>query len=178
MIDALAIFFTIAMGLIGFRRGLVEEMGRLLGLIFASVFALRLYVGLGSFLVEWVSIDVWLLFVLSYIIIFSGVLLMVRMITKLFHFLFLSKSTKWVNRVMGTVFGLMKGLLVVMIFFWMVELFPNRESSNIIMSESKMVQRLIQVRKSIITTFNWRDPVELGEKTIREFLDNMEDYRG
>ena len=79
---------------------------------------------------------------------------------------------------MGTVFGLLKGLLVVMIFFWMVELFPNRESSNIIMSESKMVQRLIHVRKSIITTFNWRDPVELGEKTIREFLDNMEDYRG
>jgi hypothetical protein len=72
----------------------------------------------------------------------------------------------------------MKGLLVVMIFFWMVELFPNRESSNIIMSESKMVQRLIHVRKSIITTFNWRDPVELGEKTIREFLDNMEDNRG
>ena len=178
MIDALAIFFTIAMGLIGFRRGLVEEMGRLLGLIFASVFALRLYVGLGSFLVEWVPIDVWLLFVLSYIIIFSGVLLMARMITKLFHFLFLSKSTKWVNRVMGTVFGLMKGLLVVMIFFWMVELFPNRESSNIIMSESKMVQRLIHIRKSIITTFNWSDPVELGEKTIREFLDNMEDYRG
>ena len=45
-------------------------------------------------------------------------------------------------------------------------------------SESKMVQRLIHVRKSIITTFNWRDPVELGEKTIREFLDNMEDNRG
>jgi membrane protein required for colicin V production len=178
MIDALAIFFTIAMGLIGFRRGLVEEMGRLLGLIFASIFALRLYVGLGSFLMEWVPIDVWLLFVLSYIIIFSGVLLMARMITKLFHFLFLSKSTKWVNRVMGTVFGSMKGLLVVMIFFWMVELFPNRESSNIIMSESKMVQRLIHIRKSIIATFNWRDPVELGEKTIREFLDNMEDNRG
>ena len=159
MIDALAIFFTVAMGLIGFRRGLVEEMGRLLGLIFASVFALRLYVGLGSFLMEWIPIDVWLLFVLSYIIIFSGVLLMVRMITKLFHFLFLSKSTKWVNRVMGTVFGSMKGLLVVMIFFWMVELFPNRESSNIIMSASKMFQRLLHVRKSIITTFNRRDPL-------------------
>ncbi|MDG2398073.1 MAG: hypothetical protein P8M59_02030, partial [Candidatus Marinimicrobia bacterium] len=72
MIDALSIFYTIVMGLIGLQRGLVEEMGRLLGLIFASVFALRLYVGLGSFLVEWVPIDVWLLFVLSYIIIFSG----------------------------------------------------------------------------------------------------------
>ncbi|MBT4736519.1 MAG: CvpA family protein, partial [Candidatus Marinimicrobia bacterium] len=122
MIDALVIFFTMAMGLIGFRRGLVEEMGRLLGLILASIFALRYYVGLGSFLMEWVPIDIWLLFVLSYIIIFSAVLLVARMLTKLIHFLFLSKSTKWANRVMGTVFGLIKGLLVVMIFFWMVEL--------------------------------------------------------
>ncbi|MBT7973605.1 MAG: CvpA family protein, partial [Candidatus Marinimicrobia bacterium] len=86
--------------------------------------------------------------------------------------------TKWANRVMGTVFGLIKGLLVVMIFFWMVELFPDRESTNIIMSESRMVQRLIHVRKSIISTFNWRDPVELGEKTIREFLNKMEENRG
>ncbi len=167
-----------AMGLIGFRRGLVEEMGRLLGLILASIFALRYYVGLGSFLMEWVPIDIWLLFVLSYIIIFSAVLLVARMLTKLIHFLFLSKSTKWTNRVMGTVFGLIKGLLVVMIFFWMVELFPDRESTNIIMSESRMVQRLIHVRKSIISTFNWRDPVELGEKTIREFLNKMEENRG
>ncbi|MBT5994148.1 MAG: CvpA family protein [Candidatus Marinimicrobia bacterium] len=178
MIDALVIFFTMAMGLIGFRRGLVEEMGRLLGLILASIFALRYYVGLGSFLMEWVPIDIWLLFVLSYIIIFSAVLLVARMLTKLIHFLFLSKSTKWANRVMGTVFGLIKGLLVVMIFFWMVELFPDRESTNIIMSESRMVQRLIHVRKSIISTFNWRDPVELGEKTIREFLNKMEENRG
>ena len=167
-----------AMGLIGFRRGLVEEMGRLLGLILASIFALRYYVGLGSFLMEWVPIDIWLLFVLSYIIIFSAVLLVARMLTKLIHFLFLSKSTKWANRVMGTVFGLIKGLLVVMIFFWMVELFPDRESTNIIMSESRMVQRLIHVRKSIISTFNWRDPVELGEKTIREFLNKIEENRG
>jgi uncharacterized membrane protein required for colicin V production len=127
---------------------------------------------------EWVPIDIWLLFVLSYIIIFSAVLLVARMLTKLIHFLFLSKSTKWANRVMGTVFGLIKGLLVVMIFFWMVELFPDRESTNIIMSESRMVQRLIHVRKSIISTFNWRDPVELGEKTIREFLNKMEENRG
>ncbi|MBT6782194.1 MAG: hypothetical protein HOA98_04640, partial [Candidatus Marinimicrobia bacterium] len=56
MIDALVIFFIMAMGLIGFRRGLVEEMGRLLGLILASIFALRYYVGLGSFLMEWVPI--------------------------------------------------------------------------------------------------------------------------
>ena len=178
MIDALATFFIIAIGLIGVRRGLVEEMGRLLGIIFATVFALRLYVDLGSFLMVWLPVDVWLLFVLSFIIIFSGVLLLTRFITKLIHFLFLSKSTKWVNRIMGTSFGIIKGLLVVMIFFWMFELLPNRDTSNIVMKQSKLAQRLINVRKNIITTFNWKDPVELGEKTIREFLNTMENNNG
>jgi uncharacterized membrane protein required for colicin V production len=156
----------------------VEEMGRLLGIIFATVFALRLYVDLGSFLMVWLPVDVWLLFVLSFIIIFSGVLLLTRFITKLIHFLFLSKSTKWVNRIMGTSFGIIKGLLVVMIFFWMFELLPNRDTSNIVMKQSKLAQRLINVRKNIITTFNWKDPVELGEKTIREFLNTMENNNG
>ena len=92
-LDALAVFFIVAMGLVGFRRGLVEEMGRLIGLIFATIFALKLYIGLGSFLISWVPIDVWVLFVLSFIIIFSVILLFARMITKLIHFLFLSKKT-------------------------------------------------------------------------------------
>ena len=70
-LDVLAVFFIVAMGLVGFRRGLVEEMGRLIGLVFATIFALQLYIALGSFLMPWVPIDVWVLFVLSFIIIFS-----------------------------------------------------------------------------------------------------------
>jgi membrane protein required for colicin V production len=177
-LDALAVFFIVAMGLVGFRRGLVEEMGRLIGLIFATIFALQLYIGLGSFLMPWVPIDVWALFVLSFIIIFSAILLFARMITKLIHFLFLSKSTKLVNRVIGTTFGLAKGLLVIMIFFWMIELLPNRDNADIIIKESNLAQKLIHIRKTIITTFHWDDPVDLGEKTIREFLNIIEENRG
>jgi len=178
MIDALAIFFIIALGTIGFRRGLVEELGRLLGIVLAAIFALKLYVSLGSFLMLWAPVDVWLLFVLSYIIIFAGVLLFARFITKLVHFLFLSKSTKWVNRVMGTFFGLVKGLLVVMMFFWMFELLPNRKTADIVIKQSELAQRLINVRGNIITTFNLKDPVKAGEKTIREFLNMMKSNDG
>ena len=44
-LDALAVFFIVAMGLVGFRRGLVEEIGRLIVLIFATNFDLKLYIG-------------------------------------------------------------------------------------------------------------------------------------
>jgi len=37
---------------------------------------------------------------------------------------------------------------------------------------------LIHIRKTIITTFHWDDPVDLGEKTIREFLNIIEENRG
>ena len=177
-IDALAIFFIIAMAIIGFRRGLVEELGRLLGIIFATVFALRFYVELGSFLIPWITMDVWLLFILSFIVIFTIVLLLARIMTKLIHFLFLSKSTKWTNRVMGIVFGVAKGILVVMIFFWMFELMPNRETSKIVTTQSKMAKRMIGIRKLIVSTFNWKDPVTKGEETIRSFLKNMENSHG
>ena len=177
-IDALAIFFIIAMATIGFRRGLVEELGRLLGIIFATVLALRLYVGLGSFLLNWISMNVWLLFILSFILIFIIVLLLARIITKLIHFLFLSRSTKWTNRFIGIVFGTAKGILVVMIFFWIFELIPNQEKADIVNQQSIISQRLVHIRKSIVSTFNLSDHVEKGEKTIRELLNSMENTGG
>ena len=82
------------------------------------------------------------------------------------------------NRVMGIIFGVAKGILVVMIFFWMFELIPNREKADIVNQQSIISQRLVHIRKSIVSTFNLNDHVEKGEKTIREFLNLTEDTGG
>jgi uncharacterized membrane protein required for colicin V production len=172
-LDALAIFFIISMGALGFKRGLVEELGRLLGLIFATILSLNSYLSLGSFLLNWVKIDVWLLFILSFISIFSIILILVRVITKLIHYLFLSKSTNWVNRIMGIIFGTIKGILFVMIFFWLFELMPNQRTKDIVSQKSKISNRLVNLRKTIVLTFNLKDPIEKGEKRILEYLESM-----
>ena len=177
-LDALAFFFLIGMSVIGFRRGLVEELGRLLGLVIATVFALKLYVGLGSLLLNWIPMDIWVLFILSFILIFSIILISMRIITRLIQFLFLSKSTKWVNRLMGTFFGGSKGILVVMMFFWIFELIPNNQSANIILKESEMAQYLIKTRKSIISSFNLGDPIKSGEESIKNYLNSIEKNNG
>ena len=87
-LDALTFFFLIGMMIIGFRRGLVEEFGRLLGLIVATVFSLKLYVKLGSLFLDWITIDAWVLFILSFILIFSIILISTRILTRLVQFLF------------------------------------------------------------------------------------------
>ena len=177
-LDALAIFFIIIMGVIGFQRGLLEELGRLLGLIFATIFSLNLYIEIGSFIIEWVKIDPSILFILSFILSFSLILFTIRMITKLIHYLFLSKSTNWVNRLLGTFFGMSKGILLVMIFFWIFEIIPNATIKKIINQKSIVANHLVQLRKTIVITFNFSDPVAKGEKTILNYLKTMENTGG
>ena len=173
-LDALAFLFMALNSFIGFNRGFIEELGRLIGLLLSSIVAANLYTGFGTFLVQILPTDPWAIFVLSFVVIFLGSLFGVRIITKLIHFMFLSKSTKWVNRLLGAFFGLIKGTVIVMMFFWMFELVPNKKISNAVVNNSFSADRLIMIRKSIISTFNWNDPVKKGEKTINNFLSKVD----
>ena len=68
-LDALAFFFLITMGIIGFRRGLIEELGRFLGILLAAIFSLKFYTILGTTFINLIFIDIWVSFVLSFILI-------------------------------------------------------------------------------------------------------------
>lgn len=177
-VDALAFFFIITMSVIGFQRGLIEELGRFLGLLFATIIALKFYIGIGNIVITWIPIDIWVSFVLSFITIFSVTTILIRFITKLIQLLFLSKSSKFVNKIMGAVLGFAKGLIVIMIFFWTFELIPNSEVSFIVSGKSNVSQKLIKIRKAIVRTFNWDDPITFGEKLIRDYLIEMESSNG
>ena len=172
-LDMLAIFFMALNSFIGFNRGFIEELGRLLGLLLSSVIASNFYVGLGTILTQTLPADPWAMFVLSYIVIFLTALFGVRVITKLIHFMFLSKSTKWVNKLLGGFFGFVKGAIIVTMFFWMFELVPDKNISNAILNNSISADKLVKIRKVIISTFNWNDPIKKGETSINNFLSRV-----
>ena len=79
---------------------------------------------------------------------------------------------------MGTFFGGTKGVLVVMMFFWIFELMPNSKSADIIMQQSDMSQYLIKTRKSIIRFFNLNDPIKSGEESIKNYIISIENNNG
>ena len=128
-------------GFIGFKRGFIEELGRLLGLFFLNdCFKLLHFMGelfLGIF-----SFDPWAIFVISFIIVFIASLFCMRLLTKLIHFMFLSKSTKWVNKALGVIFGCCKGAFLVMMF-WMLEILPSEQTSNVVISNSRAAKNFI-----------------------------------
>ncbi len=88
--------------------------------------------------------------------------------------MFLSSNTKWVNKILGTFFGFTKGVLLVMMFFWMFEVVPNTNISSVIINNSVVAKKLVNIRKSVISTFHWDDPVIKGETAINNFLKKMD----
>ena len=173
-LDTLAIFFMALNSFIGFNRGFIEELGRLLGLVLSSIIASNFYVEFGTILTRAITVDPWAMFVFSYIVIFLAALFSVRVITKLIHFMFLSRNTKWVNKFLGGFFGFIKGAIIVTMFFWMFELVPDKNISNAVLNNSISADKLVKIRKVIISTFNWNDPVKKGEKTINNFLSKVD----
>ena len=161
-------------GFIGFKRGFIEELGRLLGLFFSSMIALNYYISLGELFLGIFSFDPWAIFVISFIIVFIASLFCMRLLTKLIHFMFLSKSTKWVNKALDVIFGCCKGAFLVMMFFWMLEILPSEQTANVVISNSRAAKNFIGVRKSVVSIFHLDDPVLEGEKAIQDFMKKID----
>lgn len=167
--DGIGYFFLLVMGIIGFQRGVVEEIGRLLGLILANLVALR-YVNVFSIQLEKViSADKIPVQPLGYVLLFVLTLISVRLLTRFVHLLLLTRSTRWVNRWMGLGFGVLKGLLILMVVVTALEMLPGARWSQKILNRSLLSQTLRQTRTKITALFNWPDFVEEG----RSFMDRV-----
>tara|TARA_B100001750_G_scaffold115050_1_gene90785 strand:- start:1780 stop:2289 length:510 start_codon:yes stop_codon:yes gene_type:complete len=160
------------MGSIGFRRGFIEEMGRLIGLIISTVFSLKYYLTLSSKILTFINLNTFVVMVISFSIIFVLMLFIIRVLTRFFHILLTSRGTKFANRSMGFVFGSLKGIIILMLIYWTIDLFPSNKWISIIRKESYLSYKFTNTRYVIINLFHLEDPVKEGEVFIKEMINN------
>ena len=160
----------VIMGAVGVRRGFIEEMGRLLGLIISTIFALNYYLNLAGLILSIVSMNTFVIMVLSFAIIFALMLFITRVLTRFFHILLTSSGTKFANRSMGFLFGALKGMIILMLLYWTVDLFPEKKWSTIIHKESYLSKTFTNTRHVIIDIFHLTDPVHQGEIFIKDVI--------
>ena len=115
-LDGLAVFFMVYLGVVGFKRGFIEELGRLIGLLLAVVIAISNSTSLFIQLNGIINVDEWIGIFLSFSLLFSATLIAARVLTKLVHIAMLSKSNQLMNYSLGFLFGTMKGFFVIIIF--------------------------------------------------------------
>ena len=161
------IFFVlfIFFGIIGFKRGFIDETGRLLGLICAFYFSLKFYLVLSDFLFSFLSFDYKLILFLSFLIIFIGIIIIIRILMKIVQIFLIDKGINFSNKIMGIFIGLIKSYLIGIILFLSLDIFSNSSIMDETQKESffyknsrlfsSRVIRYLNIENNIINIKIW-----------------------
>ena len=173
-IDGLVVFYASMNSYLGLKRGFLEEISRILGLAFSIIISFNNYLNLSEIISKWTSLNQKGILIISYLIIFIISIQFFRLISKILQFLFISKSTKMINKLLGALVGFFKGLIFISIFVWFFELIPNHRISKIILSESKITSQLVNARTNVSEIFYFDKPIKESEKRIEKLIRDLE----
>ena len=173
-IDGLVVFYASMNSYLGLKRGFLEEISRILGLAFSIIISFNNYLNLSEIISKWTSLNQKGILIISYLIIFIISIQFFRLISKILQFLFISKSTKMINKLLGALVGFFKGMIFISIFVWFFELIPNHRISKIILSESKITSQLVKIRTNVSEIFYFDKPIKESEKRIEKLIRDFE----
>ena len=168
ILDVLASVYIIFLGYNGFNRGFIEEVGQLIGLTLAIAISISWASDLSIKLSEMFSIDNWLPNLLAFTFLFIASLLVARLFTLMLNISLVSSGNQLVNKILGFVFGSLKGFVVFTVFIWFIDLLPLYKWSYYIQKNSKLAQHSTNYRKNVVSFFSWEDSISIGESYIRE----------
>ena len=173
-IDGLVVFYASMNSYLGLKRGFLEEISRILGLAFSIIISFNNYLNLSEIISKWTSLNQKGVLIISYLIIFIISIQFFKLVSKILQFLFISKSTKMMNKLLGALVGFFKAMIFVSIFVWFFELIPNNRISKIILSESKITSQLVKIRTNVSEIFYFDKPIKESEKRIEKLIRDLE----
>ena len=100
----------------GIFRGLVKEISSIIG-VFGGFYAAYTYYSTLARLFSGIISDTAYLNILSFLILFCGVLIVVSVLGVIIKYLLNIAFLGWVDRIGGLIFGITKGLLIVSVLF-------------------------------------------------------------
>jgi membrane protein required for colicin V production len=132
----------------GFSKGLIIELATLVGMILGIMAAYYFSPQAGRFLEEYFTFSDSALRVVSYILIFLSVLLVSwiigKIVTKVADLVMLG----WLNKLLGAVFGLLKGVIIAAILLMVIVFFDQRE--KVITRKAKEKSMFFQALSKVI----------------------------
>ena len=168
LLDGFAILFILFLGYNGFNRGLVEELGRLVGLIIAILISMSNTKFVSEKIIGIVDFDEWIIKILTFTLLFIAAIVFTRLLTKMLNIAILSKNNQMMNQSLGFIFGAFKGFFIIMTILWFIALLPKQKWTSFMGKKSNILIISNQFRISIVSFFNWDDPVELSESYIKQ----------
>ena len=169
-LDALGGMILVWFGYRGFKKGLTGEIGHVAGLLGAVIISMSWYVPLGGLLSNWLPVHGYVLIGLAFSALFFPVLILFRILFKIIEFFISTAGLNPLNNWLGIFTGLVKGVLILSMVIWGIELINNSRWTGIVQSNFNYASKLSDIRKTVCQRFGWEDPVIRGSRFIEEWL--------
>ena len=114
----------------GFRKGFIKEIARLTGLFFACIIASRYHIELIPF-IEKYFINEKAIYIIAFLIIFFVAIIIINILSSLIQKFFEIIYLGWLNKLLGSLLGFIKGLLVISIIIFCMDVLPKETIKKI-----------------------------------------------
>ena len=168
LFSLILLFFTIN----GFRRGLISEIARLTGLFLACFIASKYYNNLTP-IIENYLMNEKLIQIAAFLILFFSTIIIINLLSstiqKLFEFIYLG----WLNRLLGSLIGFIKGLIIISILILCIDALPKKTIAKL--NEESIIYKVSNNIKEIILSdvnTNIHNSIDL-KKISKEFENNL-----
>ena len=150
----------------GFQRGLVEEVGRLAGLILAVVLANKF----SSDLAGYVPIDnITAQTAIAFLAIFLLTLIAARLLTRLIRSLVELVLLKSLDKVGGAVFGFLKSIVVLGVLIYVLESFEvTHEFLKRVETESAIYRRTLELKNATFKVLALDQMIQNVHERVKE----------
>ena len=152
----------------GFRNGFIKEAARILGMVSGYITANNFYDDLMPFLEIHIS-NPNILTVVSYLCVFCVTLVIINTLAMLLQKIFELILLGWLNRLLGTLLGLIKGILVVSIIIFILEIAPSQIREKL-QADSELYKICNVVKNQVITFSNFNHEIDAFQENIHESL--------
>jgi len=164
------LLFIAYFGFRGFQRGLIDEVGRLIGLVLAVILAYKLspplseHIGLENDLAR---------SAVAFIGIFIVTLIAMMLVTRLIRTLVELVLLEWLDKLGGTIFGLLKSLIVLGVLIYVMQSFDATRSFMLrLESQSAIYRNAVTLTNTLFEVLSLDRMIESVQNRVREIEPN------
>ena len=150
VVDILFSILILFIGISGSKKGFLDEISEFIGIGLAIWLVMSFYVDLTIKLHSFININMELTQFFSAIIIFIITIVGVRFITSVLSFLYENSNIFSVaNQLFGFLFGILKGMLLLVVFLWFFDNYISNNIYTMLIEESKIISLLNPMKDCI-----------------------------
>ena len=159
----------------GFRHGFIEEMARLISLVFGFVLASKFHNLVIPYLHAYIEEET-VRVTVAYLGVFVASVIVIAIIAKILQKFIELILLGWLNRLLGLLLGLLKGFLIVSLIIFIIQAIPFKLKGgetirNKLEKESIMYQICDHIKELIILTVPIENQLNLLENGLEKISD-------